>query len=128
MSNTDNTSKNTFSLTSDNGSALSFNGRLMVDKEYFDIDTSNLTRLRLFVTDEGHMVYSVIAGPANNRSRRAYTIATEGDICRISDGVVSLQLPINTLLSTAFDICGIDPQASEDFRPAFEEVLRAANS
>ena len=128
MSNKSNTPDTTFSLSNDNGSVLSFCGRLVVDKEYFDADSSSLTRLRLFVTDAGAMVYSVIAGPANSRSRRAYTIAADGAMCRISDGIVSLQLPVDILLSTAFDLCGVDAQASEDFRPAFEEVLRAANS
>ena len=128
MSNNNDTSANTFTLSNDNGSALHFSGRLVADKEYFDESTSSLTRLRLFVADEGYMVYSVVAGPAEARSRRAYTITTQGDMCRLSDGIVSLVLPVAILLSTAFDLCGIDAGASEDFRPAFEEVLRAANA
>ena len=114
-------------LKSENGTELTFTGRLFSESSYYDQDTTHLTRLRLFVTEEKELVYSIISGSGNEKTRRYYTVAVEGSLCRMSDGVLSINVPVEMLFSAVFGLCGIDPARAEELRPLFEENLRAAN-
>lgn len=115
------------SLKSDNGTELSFQGRLFSESSYFDEASSSLTRLRLFVADEGFLVYSIVSGAGQERMRRHYSIKVKEDLCLMNDGVNSINLPVEMLFTAVFGLCGIDPEMAEELRPAFEESLRAAN-
>lgn len=127
MSNTTKAPGEIVSLRSDNGAELTFQGRLFLEKSYYDEENSNLTRLRLFCTDENTIIYSIVSGPAEKKVRRHYSIWVSEDICAMSDGKNTISVPVELLFSTVFDLCGIDPAQKEELRPAFEELLKAAN-
>ena len=114
-------------LRSDNGSEHFFRGRIFSESVYYDEESSILTRLRLFLAEDGTHVYSIVSGSGKVKSRRYYVVMPEGEFCRMSDGVQSLVLPVDTLFAAVFGLCGLDPTLAEELRPAFEESLRAAN-
>ena len=111
-------------LRSDNGAELYFYGQLYSESSYYDEETEMLTRLRLFVTDTGEQVYSIVSSSGTHKKRRHYLVSAMGPHCRVSDGVQSLTLPVDMLFAAVFGLCGIDPERAEELRPAFEENLR----
>lgn len=111
-------------LRSDNGTELYFRGQLYSESSYYDEETATLTRLRLFITDNGEQVYSIVSGSGAGKTRRHYLVAPEGDLYRISNGVHSLTLSLDMLFASVFGLCGIDPDRAEELKPAFEENLR----
>ena len=111
-------------LRSDNGAELYFCGQLYSESSYYDEDTATLTRLRLFITDTGEQVYSIVSGSGTQKHRRHYLVSAMGQRCRVSDGVQTLVLPVEMLFAAVFGLCGIDPERAEELRPAFEENLR----
>ena len=112
------------SLKSDNGAEFSFNGRLVSESSLYDEDSGMLTRLRLFATDSGEQVYSIVSGAGANKERRNYMIAQEDELYRISDGINTLRLPPELLFAAVFGLCGIDADKAQELMPAFEENLR----
>ena len=114
-------------LQGDNGAQIAFRGRLFSESAYYDEDTEVITHLRLYVTDDGAHVYSIVSGSGEGRSRRHYTVRPHGGMCSMSDGRQSLTLPVDLLFTSVFGLCGIDPALAEDLRPAFEEALYAVN-
>jgi hypothetical protein len=115
-----------FFLRNDNGAQLSFQGRMFAESTYFDEQTSTLTRIRLYVADNGDHVYSIVSGAGAGKSRRFYEVTPGREICRISDGVHSLTVPTDMLFASVFGLCGIDPERAEELRPSFEENLPLA--
>lgn len=113
------------SLQSDNGSELSFNGRLVSERSLYDEDSGMLTRLRLFATEKNEHVYSIVSGSGANKTRRHYLIALEGEFYRMSDGIQTLLLPPEQLFAAVFGLCGIDPQKAQELIPDFESNLRS---
>lgn len=113
-----------FFLRSDNGAELYFNGQLYSESSYYDEETATLTRLRLFITDTGEQVYSIVSGSGTDKNRRHYLVSVIDKRCRVSDGIQTLMLPIDMLFAAVFGLCGIDPNRAEELRPAFEENLR----
>ena len=111
-------------LRSDNGAELYFRGQLYSESSYYDEETATLTRLRLFVTDTGEQVYSIVSGSGTKKNRRHYLVSAMGQRCRVSDGVQTLILPVEMLFAAVFGLCGIDPDRAEELRPSFEENLR----
>ncbi len=111
-------------LRSDNGAELYFCGQLYSESSYYDEETATLTRLRLFITDTGEQVYSIVSGSGTQKHRRHYLVSAMGQRCRVSDGVQTLVLPVEMLFAAVFGLCGIDPERAEELRPAFEENLR----
>lgn len=111
-------------LRSDNGAELYFCGQLYSESSYYDEEAATLTRLRLFITDTGEQVYSIVSGSGTQKHRRHYLVSAMGQRCRVSDGVQTLVLPVEMLFAAVFGLCGIDPERAEELRPAFEENLR----
>lgn len=111
-------------LRSDNGAELYFRGKLYSESSYYDEETATLTRLRLFVTDSGEQVYSIVSGQGAEKTRRHYVVAQEGEYYRVSNGIQTLTLPLEMLFAAVFGLCGIDPERAEELKPAFEENLR----
>lgn len=122
------TTHETFTVYNDKGKELTFRGVLKSEKNYFDEETECLTRLRLFVTDESSLVYSVITGSGESKTRRFYHIKAIDGLCVMSDGSNSLTVPVDMLFTAVFGLCDIDPSRAEEIRPVIEQVLRAANS
>ncbi|MDR2162289.1 MAG: hypothetical protein LBO77_09160 [Desulfovibrio sp.] len=113
-------------LRSDNGSQLQFQGKMFAESSYFDEQTARLTRIRLYVADNGRHVYSIVSGSGEKKNRRHYEVLPGRDSCRISDGVQTLTVPTDMLFASVFGLCGIDPARAEELRPSFEENLRLA--
>ncbi len=111
-------------LRSDNGSELRFQGRMFSETSSFDEETSSLIRLRLYTDEEGRLVYSIVSGTGAKRSRRHYVVTPGQDMCRISDGISTLNVPTDMLFASVFGLCGIDAECAEELRPSFEENLR----
>lgn len=110
-------------LRSDNGAELYFCGRLYSESSYYDEETATITRLRLFVTDAGEQVYSIVSGSGADKTRRHYTAVQDGDMYRFSNGVQTLTLPLDMLFASVFGLCGIDPARAEELKSGFEENL-----
>lgn len=113
-------------LHNDNGSKLYFRGRMFSESSYFDEQTSTLTRVRLYATDNGRHVYSIVSGAGAEKSRRYYVVVPGAETCQISDGIHTLTVPTDMLFASVFGLCGIDPERAEELRPSFEENLRLA--
>ena len=113
-----------FLRNSDNGAELIFCGQLYSESSYYDEETTTLTRLRLFMTDTGDQVYSIVSGSGTHKNRRHYLVSIVDTHCRVSDGIQTLTLPVEMLFAAVFGLCGIDPERAEELRPAFEENLR----
>lgn len=111
-------------LRSDNGAELYFRGKLYSEISYYDEESATLTRLRLFVTESGEQVYSIVSGSGAEKTRRHYIVAQEGEFYRISNGIQTLTLPLELLFAAVFGLCGIDPDRAEELKPGFEENLR----
>lgn len=111
-------------LRSDNGATIVFQGYVYSETSFFDEETSTLTRLRLFITDEGKHVYSVVSGAGAGKTRRHYIMVPGEELCEISDGILSITVPTEMLFASVFGLCGIDPSRAEELRPAFEETMR----
>lgn len=118
----------TICLRSDNGTELSFRGRMFSESAYYDEEHASLTRLRLFLHEDGTHVYSIISGAGAEKNRRHYIVARDGDMCRMSDGRQILVVPMALLFSAVFGLCGIDPARAEELRPAVEEALLASGA
>lgn len=112
-------------LRNDNGKELAFTGRMFSESSYYDEQTSTLTRMRLYATDDGRHVYSIVSGAGAEKSRRNYIVRPGRDMCEISDGTnPSMVLPTELLFSAVFGLCGIDSDRAEELRPALKETLR----
>jgi len=112
------------SLTNDNGIEFTFSGRLFSESSYYDEDSMTLTRLRLYLSDQNEQVYSIVSGAGQEKTRRYYVVAQEGELYRISNGAHTLRLPLDLLFASVFGLCGIDPNRAEELKPDFEESLR----
>lgn len=112
-------------LHSDNGAELNFRGRLFSESSHYDEESGSLTRLRLFETENGEHVYSIVSGSGAAKARRHYIVAPEGEFYRISDGIQTLRLPLELLFASVFGLCGIDPARAEELKPVLEENLRS---
>lgn len=112
-------------LRSDNGTELYFCGKLYSESSYYDEESATLTRLRLFFTENGEQVYSIVSGSGAGKTRRHYTVAREGDfLYRVGNGVHTVTLSPEMLFAAVFGLCGIDPARAEELKPDFEENLR----
>jgi hypothetical protein len=111
-------------LRSDNGAELSFCGRLYSESSYYDEESGRMTRWRLFLTDKGEQVYSIVSSAGAQKERRHYIVTRDGDRYRFSNGVQTLSVELETLFAAVFGLCGIDPGRAEELKPAFEENLR----
>jgi hypothetical protein len=99
---------------------------MFAESSYFDEQSATLTRIRLYVSDTGGHVYSIVSGAGSGKSRRFYEVAPGREVCRISDGLHSLTVSTDMLFASVFGLCGIDPDRAEELRPTFEENLPLA--
>lgn len=125
------------SLKQDNGHDLQFCGRLFSECSYSDkLDSSNpddmrsqLTRQRLYVTDNGDQVYQVIRSSAEGRSRNAYRLSVDGDICNVNNGSEqTMSIQLDQLVLAVRTLCGPGIDAEDaGFVTAMEETMQVAN-
>lgn len=113
-------------LQSDNGTRLEFTGRVFSETSFYDEENGSLTRMRLFLTDEGSQVYSIVVADGGCKQRRHYSVKPEGELCMMSDGLQTLAVPTEMLFASVFGLCGLDPARADDLRTTFAETLRLA--
>ena len=82
----------------DNGTDMRFSGRPFAGGSWFDEETGELTRQKLYATESGEHVYSIVTGQGQSRSRRAYRVALHGEACTISDGRTEMTLDLEMLM------------------------------
>jgi len=127
MASLDTTSEE-FVLRNDAGDEVRFKGKLFSESSYYDEDQGALTRLKLFVTDDGRQVYSVVSNSNTAKWRRVYTMRVDGDLCHISNGMQEMTLDIDMLLTAVSGLCGIDAVQGETVRAFLEDSQRSANA
>lgn len=113
-------------LQLDNGATLDFSGRLFSEASWFDEDSDVLTHQKLYLTEANEQVYSVVKRAGKSRSRRAYRISVQGELCQVFDGQSSMTLPFNMLMLAVRSLCKLDEGATPTLEMV-EETLRAAN-
>ena len=67
------TSRANIALHLDNGAEMQFSGRPFAGGSWFDEETGELTRQKLYATESGEHIYSIVTAKARQRSRRACT-------------------------------------------------------
>lgn len=86
------TSRANVVLHLDNGAEMQFSGRPFAGGSWFDDETGELTRQKLYTTESGEHVYSIVTGKGQQRSRRAYRVSLHGEACTINDGRTEMTL------------------------------------
>ena len=114
-------------LQNDAGNEVRFYGKLFSETSYYDEDQGSLTRLRLFVTNDGRQVYSIISGSTTEKSRRVYIMRMEDDLCHISNGSFEITLHTDMLMTAVFKLCGMDPSQGEEIKAFLEDSRKIAN-
>ncbi len=109
----------------DNGANFSFSGRQFAGGSWYDEETGVLTRQSLYITPENEQVYVIVSGSGRSRSRRAYRVSVQGEVCTIYDGRTEMTLELRMLLDAVRTLTGLDKGGS--VLDMVEESLRAAN-
>lgn len=73
------TSRANIVLHLDNGAEMQFSGRPFAGGSWFDEETGELTRQKLYATESGEHIYSIVTGKGQQRSRRAYRVSLHGE-------------------------------------------------
>ena len=115
-------------LPNDGGAAVSFYGKLYSETAFYDDDSGTLTRIKMFLTDDGRHVYSFVSGSPAEKSRRAYTLRFEEELCFLGNGVQEIPLSIDMLLDTVFSLCHLDPAEGGAVRTLIEDSRKAVNA
>lgn len=114
-------------LGNDAGNEIRFRGKLFSESSFYDEDQESLTKLKLFVTDDGRQVYSVVSGANNAKWRRVYILRIEDNLCHISNGMQEITLHTEMLLTVVFGLCGIDETQGDTLRSFIEDSRKIAN-
>lgn len=122
------TTSEEFVLRNDAGIEVRFTGKLFSESSYYDEDQEVLTRLKLFITDDGRQVYSIVSNSNTAKWRRVYTMRVEDGLCRISSGSQEMTLDIDMLLTVVSGLCGIDASLDETVRAFLEDSRLSANA
>ena len=115
-----------FSLNLDNGAVMEFSGRPFAGGSWYDEETGTLTRQKLYITESGEHVYSIITGQGQRRSRRAYRVSLAGESCTSCDGRTTMALNLEMLMLAVRTLAGME-RADDLTLDMVEETLRAAN-
>lgn len=114
-------------LRNDAGAEIKFRGKLFSESSYYDEEQGALTRLKLFVAEDGRQIYSIVSGSDTAKWRRVYTMRVEGDFCHIDNGMQGITLHTDMLLTVVFGLCGIDASQGEAVRSFLEDSRKIAN-
>lgn len=115
-------------LRLDNGATMQFTGRQFAGGSWYDEESATLTRQTLYVTSANEQVYALTTARGGQRSRRAYRISVQDDLCTIHDGRQEMTIELPLLLLAVQALAGLDKQVSPAIDLAVvEDTLRAAN-
>lgn len=113
-------------LNLDNGAVMEFSGRAFAGGSWYDEETETLTRQKLYISESGEHIYSIISGQGQERSRRAYRVSLAGETCTINDGQSEMTLNLEMLMLAVRALAGME-RADGPTLDMVEETLRAAN-
>lgn len=115
-------------LNQDSGRDLRFRGRLLSECSWFDEENGVLTRQKLYVTEDRGRAYHIVrSGGKDERSRHAYFLRVEDDMCVIDNGAFETRLQFDMLMLAVRGLCGIEAGAMPSLDQV-EELFRAANA
>ena len=115
-------------LRNDAGKEVRFQGKLFSESSYYDEEQGALTRLKLFVAEDGRQIYSIVSGSNTAKWRRVYTMRLEGDYCYIDNGVQEITLNTDMLMTVVFGLCGMDADQGDVLRMFLEDSRKAVNA
>ncbi len=120
----------TQSLKLNNGSAFNFRGELFAEASWFDDETQNITRQRIYATEDGAQVYSISEGDGEVRENKVYELVTEGENVSISNTQEKLDMPRHMFMSFIRTLIErVDADADPEYTMEhIEELLKAANA
>lgn len=114
-------------LKDDNGGDVHFQGRLFSECSHFDEETRCLTRQQLYITDNREQIYHIVRSCGQDRSRRVYRLAVQGENCVIHNGKMEITLQFDMLMLAVRALCGLQADAVPSLA-SVEEMLKAANA
>ena len=85
-------------LELENGSRLSFDGRLFAEAVWEDEEKATLRHHKLYVTDTNSQVYAIFKERGGRRSVYAYRLSVKEGRCAIFDGKATCRMTMNHLL------------------------------
>ncbi|MFR6517809.1 MAG: hypothetical protein ACLUPV_00370 [Bilophila wadsworthia] len=122
------TSRANVVLHLDNGAEMQFSGRPFAGGSWFDDETGELTRQKLYTTESGEHVYSIVTGKGQQRSRRAYRVSLHGEACTINDGRTEMTLDLEMLMLAVRALSGLEkddaPTSARSRNPPRRELLK----
>ena len=114
------------SLDLDNGETMCFNGRPFAGGAWYDEETNTLTRQKLYITESGEHVYAITTARGGKKSKRAYKVRMQGEICTIFDGHTEMTIELEMLMLAVRALAGMQGSDVSSLE-IIEETLRAAN-
>lgn len=114
-------------LHDDAGNEIRFRGKLFSESSYFDDEQNAITRLKLYVTNDGRQVYSVVSSSSTAKRRRVYILRIEDDLCRIANGAQEITLRTDMLFTVVFGLCGVNPAQEDALRSFLDDTRSIAN-
>ncbi len=127
MSDTNKRSSEKISLKLDNGKSMEFYGREIAEESWYNEDAKSITRQRVYETDKGSQVYSVLEGDGSNRSSRAYSMAVQDAVLYMSDAKQQLEVPEELFILFLEDLLAQAGVNSNNAIEDIKEFLKAAN-
>jgi len=85
-------------LPNDHGADIHVEGTLTAEDMHFNNQSGMLTVEKVYSTKEGRAAYSIISAIGHTRHRSAYTMEEKGEDVIVSNGSLSMQVPIDDLL------------------------------
>jgi hypothetical protein len=98
----------TVTLKNDRGGELVFEGYSYAETSFYDNRTGVLTKQELYALKDGRQAFSIVSVEGDKRSRRAYVVQREGEMCRINDGSSELSVPMESIMDFARMLLEID--------------------
>lgn len=114
------------SLKNEFGDEVRFCGKMFSESSYYEDVSGVLTRHRLYKADTGEYVYSIVSGSAAEKNYRVYRMRIEGESCVINNGAIEMTVSVELLLSSVFNLCGINNEDAADLRETLVESLNVA--
>jgi hypothetical protein len=99
-------------LQNDTGGELVFEGYPYAQTSFYDDRTGVLTKQELFAVKDGRQAFSIVAVDGDMRSKRAYLVRRDGEMCHIDDGRGELSVPMESIMDFARMLLEIDADKS----------------
>lgn len=98
----------TVTLHNDQGGEIVFEGYSYAETSFYDDRTGVLTKQELYALEDGRQAFSIVSVAGDKRSRRAYMVERDGEMCRIDDGRGKLSVPMESIMDFARMLLEID--------------------